>query len=85
MLQALAPQTLAHARLDQQIHRSLFQDSSTHPFLDVLATASLDDDRFDALEMEQMRKNEPGRTGSDDSDLCAMLRFPFPSLLHGFQ
>ena len=39
--------------------------------LDVLAAPVLEDDRVDALEVEQVRERQPGRAGADDPDLRA--------------
>ena len=39
--------------------------------LDIVAAAVLDDDGFDAGEMQQMRQHRPGGPGSDDADLGA--------------
>jgi hypothetical protein len=37
--------------------------------LDVLAASSLEDDRVDSFEVEQLREDEAGGTGADDPDL----------------
>ena len=47
----------------------MLQHACAHAVLDVIAAARLDDDGLDALEMEQMRKQQPGRPGADDADL----------------
>ena len=57
------------ARLDQEVHDSLLDDACTNPRLDVLAAPVLEDDRVDALEVQQVTEGEPRRAGPDDADL----------------
>jgi hypothetical protein len=58
-----------HARLAQQIDRSLLEHAGADAVLAVLAVARLEDDALDAGDLEQARKRQPGRAGADDADL----------------
>ena len=69
--EALAAHALAHARGVQQIDGALLEHARADPLLDVLATARLEHDRLDALELEQLRQHQPRRAGADDADLRA--------------
>ena len=55
-----------------------------HAIDDVVAAAVLDDDRVDAVQMQQMAEQQPGRTCADDSDLRpdAVTRSPQNPVLH---
>jgi hypothetical protein len=66
---ALALEPLSHARLPQQVDRSLLEHAGADAPLDVVAAAALEHDRLDALELEQSREREPGRPRADDRDL----------------
>ena len=55
---------------DRQIDGSLLEDSGAYALDDVLATAVFDDDRVDAVAMQQVCKEQPCGTGADDADLC---------------
>ena len=57
--EALAAQTVAHADLVQQVDRPLLEDARADPLFDVLAAPRLEHDRVDALEMQQVREDEP--------------------------
>ena len=74
MNQPFAPHALAHARFVEQIHRALFEHARADALLHVLARLALDHDRVDALQVEQVRENQAGRSGSDDADLRAKSR-----------
>ncbi len=74
--QPFAPQPLADADLVQQVDRALLEDAGADPLLDVLAAPVLEDDRVDALEVQQMREHQPGGTGADDPDLGALAPQP---------
>ena len=47
----------------------LLEHAGAHALLDVLARARLEDDRLDALQVEQVGQQQPGRAGADDPDL----------------
>ena len=61
-----------HAHRHEQIDRALFEDASAHPIDDVITAAVLDDDRIDAVAVQQLREHQPCRTCADDADLCSM-------------
>ena len=73
MDQADALESLADAGFIQQIDGALFEHAGADALLDILAAASLEHDRLDAVEVQQMRKHQPRRSRSDDADLCAMI------------
>ena len=58
----------------QQIDGALLEDARPHAIDDVLAAAVLDDDRVDAVEMQQVSEQQPCRTCADDADLSPHLR-----------
>ena len=70
--QAALPQSRAHAHRDQQVHGPLLKDAGAHAVDHVVAASVLDDDRVHAVEMQQVPQQQPGRTGADDSNLCAV-------------
>ena len=55
----------------QEVDDALLDDPRSDASLDVLATPVLDDDRVDALQVEQMAEREAGGAGTDDPDLRA--------------
>ena len=73
----LALHALADAGLDQEVGRPLFQEAGANAALDVVAAAVLQDDGFDAREVQQMRQHQPRGAGSDDPDWRAHSSFPF--------
>ena len=66
-------EALAYAGLLQQVDSSLLEESGAHALFDILAAARFDHGRLDALQVEKMRKQETGRPGAYDSDLCAQF------------
>ena len=74
--QPFALHALADAGLDQQIARPLLDQAGADAALDIVAAAVLDDDGFDALEMQKMREHEAGGPGADNPDLCTHVKFP---------
>ena len=74
MNQPFAPHSLAHARFVEQVHRALFEDARPYALLHVLARLLLDHDGVDAMQVEQMRENQPGRAASNDTNLRAKSR-----------
>lgn len=68
--EAFLLQTFTEARLDQQVDRALLQHARPNRSLDLSAAANLEHDRLDALEMEQVREQQPCRSRTDDPDLC---------------
>ena len=69
MDEALAVQALGQAGLVEQVDGSLLEHPRAHARLDVLAAAGLEHHRLDALAIEQVGQQQPGRTGADDPDL----------------
>src|SRR5262245_5151495 len=69
--QALALKSLADTHRREQVHGSLLEYTCTHTIDHVVAATVLDDDRIDAIEMQQMPEEQAGRTGADDADLCS--------------
>ena len=62
---------LADPRLDEQVDCLLLEHSGANALLDILATAVLEHDRFDAGKVQQVGKQETRRSGAHDADLCA--------------
>ena len=58
----------------QQIDGALLEHARPHPIDHVLAAAVLDDDRIDAVQMQQLAEQQPGRTRADDADLGLVRR-----------
>ncbi len=69
--EAFALEACADAGFFQQIHGALLEDTGAHAFLHVLAAAIFEDDRLDAVKVQQMRENQAGGPGSDDANLRA--------------
>ena len=59
VLQPLAIHPRAHAGFAQDFHGSLFQHSGAHTAFNVLARVALQDNRFDPLQLQQMRQRQP--------------------------
>src|SRR6266581_4044475 len=77
MDEPFALQALPDANFDQHIHRALLEHACADALFDVFPAARFDNDGFDPLQMEEVRKEQSRRPGSDDSDLCAQ-GFAFP-------
>src|SRR5580704_4577455 len=71
MHQSFALQPFAYAGFFQQVNGALFENSGAHALLDVLAAAIFQDYGFDAVEMQQMRKNQTCGPGANDTNLRA--------------
>ena len=67
----LALHTHADAGVAEEVGGALLQHPRANAMLDVLAAPVLEDDRVDALEVEQVRERQAGRAGADDPDLRA--------------
>src|SRR4029078_4104277 len=52
----------------------MFNQARTNTIFNVVAAAVLDNDRFNALQVEKPCKHKPGRARTDDSDLSAHHR-----------
>ena len=55
----------------EEVARPLLEQAGADAALDIVAAAVLQDDGFDAREVQEMRQHQPGRPGPDDSDLRA--------------
>ena len=62
------------AGADEQIDRALLKYASPDPALHILAIASLQNDRFDALQVQEVREHQPRWSSPDNSDLRVHLR-----------
>jgi len=62
-------QSFANSRPREQIDGALLEDPGSHSLFDILAATILNYDRINSLQMQKMRKHEPGRPRADDSDL----------------
>src|SRR4029078_10237114 len=61
----------ACARVAQDFDRTVFEHAGADALEDMRFCLALDDDAVDGVEMEQMRQEEVGRAGANDSDLSA--------------
>ncbi len=75
----LALQSLARARLHEEVDDRLLDDPCADARLDVLAAPVFEDHRVDALELEEVAEREPGWTGADDAHLRARAAHPLRS------
>jgi hypothetical protein len=64
-------QTFSNTCFDHHIHRALLEHACTDAVFDVMPAADFDDDGFDSQQVQQVRKQQSRRAGSDDSDLRA--------------
>jgi hypothetical protein len=69
MHEAVAHQTVAHPGAAQQVDRALLENPGLDRLLDGLSGLDVDDHRVDTALIQQVRQQQPGRTGSDDSHL----------------
>ena len=69
MDEALFLHALAHAHLDQQVCGALLEHAGADAMLYVFAAAVFEYNRFDSLQMQELREHKPSRPGADDSDL----------------
>src|SRR5262245_13651161 len=71
--EAFALHALADAGVDQEIARPLLDQAGADAALDIITAAVLDDDRVDALAMEEMREHQARGPGTDYTDLCTHI------------
>ena len=83
MDEAFALEPLAHARLDQEVDGSLLEEARADALLHVLAAVEFEHGRADALQVQQVRQQQPRRPGPDDCNLdsCFGLHRFHPPLL----
>jgi hypothetical protein len=72
MDQALGPHSRTHARRLKEISNPPFDDASAYALFDVLLGAPFDDNRVDSFEVQEMSKEQPCRTCSDNHNLCSL-------------
>ena len=77
--EALTLQALARAGLDEEVDDRLLEDAGADSCLDVLAAPVFQDDRIDALEVQEVSEREPGRARADDPYLGAASAQSTPS------
>src|ERR1700686_1989255 len=70
MEKPLASQSFTDTCLDQQVDSSLLKNARADALFDAFAAGSFQNHRLDAVKVQQMRKHQPGRTGSYNSYLC---------------
>jgi hypothetical protein len=56
---------------NKQINCALFEQASPYAFFAILAAARLDDDRLDAVQMQEVRKDQTSGSGADYSNLSS--------------
>ncbi len=69
MPQSFPLQARANAGINHQVDRALFQHTGPNAIFDVLAAAALQNNRLDAVQVQQMGKHQAGRSGPDNADL----------------
>ena len=77
MDEPVAHHPVAHPGLTQQVHRALLQDPRLDRLLDRLPRLDVDHHRLHPAQVQQVRQQQPGRAGSDDSNLSTHLSLPF--------
>src|SRR5579864_1497285 len=83
MEEGLALEAFADTRFDHQVDGALFEEAGAQPRFDIFAGANFEDDRLDALQVEEMREHQAGRPSPDDSDLRTSHCDATVSILHG--
>ena len=71
MPQAFGGKSTTEAGLVQQVDGRLLEHTRAHAMFGVVSAPGLDDNRLDALELQEVAKHQPGRPGTDDRHLCA--------------
>jgi hypothetical protein len=69
-----ALQALPNASFEQHIHCALLENARPDALFDVWPAAGFNNDGFDPLQVQEMRKQQSCRPGSDNSDLRAQDR-----------
>src|ERR1700674_239668 len=69
MHQSLPLQSISNARLHQKVDGALLEHAGANSLLDVVALMTLQNNRFDSLKVQKMRKHQARGTRSDNSDL----------------
>jgi hypothetical protein len=68
---ALAVQARGDPGGVEDVDGALLEHPGADARLDVLAAGALEDDRLDAAQVQEVRQDQPGRTGADDANLGA--------------
>jgi hypothetical protein len=63
--------SLTNTHFYQKVDGALLQDAGSHPLLAVLPTTSFDDDRVNALSVQEMRQDQPCGSSSHNPNLRA--------------
>ena len=71
MQRALAAHAFADAAVAQDVHGALLEHAGADRRLDLFLAAGFEHDRFDALQMQQVGKQQARGAGADDGDLGA--------------
>src|SRR5207245_9343755 len=71
--EAFLPRRPASTERVHQVDTALLEHARLDDGLDVVATALFDNDRFDTLEVQDVRQQQSGRAGADDADLRSDL------------
>ena len=69
--QSLTVQAFAQAGRMHEVHGALFEHARAYPVDHVVGAPPLQDDRIQALEMEQVREHQAGGPAPDDDDPSA--------------
>ena len=78
MHEAFALEPRIEAGFPQGIDAALLEHAGAHPVLHIGAAARLDDDRSDALKMQEMRQQQSRWTRPYDADLRALAHHLLP-------
>src|SRR5262245_21944902 len=65
MNESLSPHAFSRAAFAKQVRRRLLEHTGANALLDVLPAAIFENDRLDALQMQEVRKQQPRRPGAD--------------------
>ena len=71
MDKAFAAHAVAYSRLIKDIDGTLFENAGADALFHMAAGVSLDHDRVDVFEMEEVRQEQAGGSGADNRYLCA--------------
>ena len=73
VVEAFLHHPLAGTDLVHEIDGALLEHARLDDGLDIVAAVLLQDDRFDALQVQNVRQQQSGRAGADDADLRSDL------------
>ena len=74
-------QPLADSRFNHQVDGALLEQAGANPLLHISPTASLEHDRLDPRQVQQVRQHQARRARADNADLCAQLHLSCKRLL----